>query len=245
MPDLEPELKIVLDDRQLDDLNRGFHWIIGQRDDDGRRIGSPDRPSELIDSRISRVAETVELSGQRVLEPGCLDGHITLGLCAKGADVTSFDLRPICVAKTFSRCLAFGFRPKLLVHDARRMSELGEFDLVFHCGLFYHLTDPISHLRSIARMAPVISLDTHTARPDAEPATFHGYRGAWVPEGGWSDEQSGVSQESFWLEEPELCRLFNDCQLTWDCLHRNDNAIHGPRSHWLLRPRGQGTTNDE
>ena len=207
-------------------------------------------------SRFATLLKLVPVAGQRVLEPGCLEGVMTCALCAAGAEVTAFDVRPSCVIKTFARCLAFGFRPRLLLHDARRISELGTrnadfgnsefppsapgnsafpFDVVFHSGVFYHLANPVEHMRALAGMAPLVFLDTHTAKPGAPLDTVDGYAGMWSAEHGWHDEFSGIETKSFWLTKPELRRLFAECGFDCEVLHDDGQYEKGPRSWYLLR----------
>ncbi|HVA50927.1 MAG TPA: methyltransferase domain-containing protein [Pirellulales bacterium] len=231
-------MHITITDQQLADINGNLKWLMFQRDAAGRTVGGGDWDYPLVDTRLQLLLDRLgpaALAGRRVLEPGCLDGHLTVGLCGAGADVTAFDVRPSCVIKTFARSLAFGFQPRLLLHDARRMAELGTFDLVYHSGVFYHLEDPVEHLRSIAAMAPMMALDTHTARPEEPLDAIDGYEGCWAGEFGWHDEQSGLGPRSFWLTRPELFRLFNECGFAQETLWQDDAAPNGPRGFYLLK----------
>ena len=231
-------MRITVTDQQLADINGGLKWIMFQRDAAGRVVGSGEWDYPLVDTRLQLLLDRLgpeALPGRRVLEPGCLDGQITVGLCGAGAVVTAFDVRPSCVIKTFARCLAFGFQPRLLLDDARRMAELGTFDLIYHSGVFYHLENPVEHLRSIAGMAPLMAFDTHTARPGEPLDVVDGYEGCWTNEFGWTDEQSGVDPRSFWLTRPELFRLFADCGFAHETLWQDDFALNGPRGFYLLQ----------
>ncbi len=230
-------MQIRVTDEQLADINGGLKWIMFQRDAAGRMIGGGNWDYPLVDTRLQLLLDRLGASGiagLRVLEPGCLDGHITVGLCGAGADVTAFDVRPSCVIKTFARCVAFDFHPRLLLYDARRMADLGTFDLVYHSGVFYHLENPIEHFRSIAGMAPRMAFDTHTARPNEPIDVVDGYQGCWAGEFGWQDEQSGVGPRSFWLTRPELFRLFAECGFAHEPLWQDAAAPNGPRGFYLL-----------
>ena len=228
-------MKILVDDRQLADINGAFDWLLTQHDDAGRAVGGGERVFPLRDNRLGALQSRMSIAGLRVLEPGCLEGQVTMGLCAAGADVTAFDARPMCLLKSFARCLAFGYHPRLLLHDARRMRELGTFDLLFHSGVFYHLDDPVTHLHDLRDVAPLIALDTHTARPGEAIEQLHGYEGHWYRECGWGDEQSGLEERSFWLTKAALLRLFSDRGFTCERLLDDDHAANGPRSMYLLR----------
>ncbi|HEX7377043.1 MAG TPA: methyltransferase domain-containing protein, partial [Pirellulales bacterium] len=204
-----------------------------QRDDAGRLIGGGNREFSVRDNRVEAMLARLSIAGLRVLEPACFEGHLTVALCAAGARVTAFDARPVSVVKAFARCLAFGYYPRLLLHDARRIAELGAFDLVFHSGLFYHLADPIEHLRGLAAVAPRIVLDTHTAFPALARDVLAGYEGQWHDEGGWTEPLSGVEDRSFWLTKESLFRLFADCGFAHETL-LDDEYADGPRSLHLL-----------
>ena len=248
-------MRIPITDQQLADINRLLPWLQYFIDSAGRKLGAGDDHCVhgWNDERVTTLLKHVPVAGRRVLEPGCLEGVMTCALCAAGADVTSFDVRPSCVIKTFARCLAFGFRPRLLLHDARQISELGTrnsglwdsefhtphsefpFDIVFHSGTFYHLANPVEHLRALAKLAPVVFLDTHTATPCPRLDTVDGYQGMWSVEHGWNDEWSGVEARSFWLAKAELRRLIAECGFEYEVLRDDDLHPKGPRSWYLLR----------
>lgn len=231
----EPTIK--LDDRELAEVNRLLPWIFYQRDSSGRQVGYG-REWRLIDTRIEELAQRYEISGKSILEPGSLDGHMTLGLCALGAHVTAFDARPVGALKTFAKLLSYGYSAKILVHDARRMHELGTFDCIFHSGVFYHLADPVAHLRQVKDMAPVIMLDTHTAHPNRPIETVQdGYQGNWYDEYGWVDHQSGVEDRSLWLTADSLARLFDECGFDCETVFHHQEWDNGPRGLYLLRKR--------
>lgn len=225
-------MPIEATDRQLSDVRRLFQWRI-----------PPDADcAGWHDPRLALFRSAVDVRGKRVLEPGCYEGVLTCALAAAGADVTATDVRPTCVLKTFTRALLHGYRVHVLMRDAGQLAELGPFDVIFHAGMFYHLDDPISHLRSIAHMAPLVFLDAHTARPGAETDQLHGYRGMWYGEYGWEDEYSGTEARSFWLAKPDLLRLFADSGFRATVLLDDDAWENGPRSCYLLsRECGQGT----
>ncbi|HEX7377158.1 MAG TPA: methyltransferase domain-containing protein [Pirellulales bacterium] len=226
-------IHINVTDQELADLNGALDWKLYQRDHAGRVVGGGEREFSLRDNRVEAMLARLRVAGLRVLEPACFEGHLTVALCAAGARVTAFDARPASVVKAFARCLAFGHYPKLLLHDARRIAELGEFDLVFHSGLFYHLADPIEHLRSLIGVAPLIVLDTHTAFPALARDTLAGYEGHWHDEGGWAEPLSGIEERSFWLKKDSLFRLFTDCGFAHETL-LDDEYPDGPRSCHLL-----------
>lgn len=227
-------MKIVVNEQQLDDINTLANWRCGQ-DFDGTRLGGSERIFGQIDARVAALAERVNLNAT-ILEIGCLEGCLTVGLCASGASVTAIDARPECAVKTFLRCTALGYYPRILLADAREKLP-GTFDIVFHAGVLYHLADPVSHFRALGDVAPVIFLDTHTARPGHPIEQLHGFDGEWCSEHGWRDEFSGLEERSFWLTREALYRLIDECGFDRETIKEDDGAENGPRGSYLLRRR--------
>lgn len=236
-------LTVTVTDEQLKAINDAFCWTLYMIDGSGKRIGGGATETGL-DERVAAFRTRFDCKGKRILEPACYEGVLTWGLCAAGADVTAFDVRPTCVLKTFARCCAFGFYPRLLLLDAREMASLGSFDAIFHSGLLYHLPDPAAHLRTVAAMAPVIALHTHTARApedqgyDASILTTHeGYEGWWFTERpDHFGELSGIEPKSFWPTRTELRRMAADCGLRCDAIFELP-APDGWHGFYLLEKR--------
>jgi tRNA (mo5U34)-methyltransferase len=186
---------------------------------DGRLVGRLDARAHkredvqpIPDKRIRRLDEALSLAGKSVLEIGCFEGIHTLGLRHFDANVTAVDIRPSNVLKTLARLSAHGDSARVFVLDVEEAAaDLGHFDVVFHCGVLYHLEDPVTHLRTILRVCDAIYLDTHVAEPgrdsdslDVEGRRYMGYR---HQEGGWSDPFSGRAASAFWLTLPDLLGL--------------------------------------
>ncbi|MDE2101382.1 MAG: hypothetical protein KGL39_29310 [Patescibacteria group bacterium] len=228
-------MRIVVNEQQLADINALANWRCGQ-DFDGVRIGGSERMFAPIDARVAALAERVDVKGLSVLEIGCLEGCITAGLCNTGAHVTALDARPECALKTFLRCLALGFHPTILLSDARD-PLLCRYDIVFHAGVLYHLADPVAHFRSLCSVAPIVFLDTHTARPGREIEQVADFDGEWYAEYGWTDEFSGLEERSFWLTKESLYRLIDECGFDRETIKEDEGAENGPRGWYLLRKR--------
>jgi len=208
-----------MSDQSLQELNAALPWHAGTVLADGRLVGRLDaRPHKredvqpIPDKRIRRLDQELSLAGKSVLEVGCFEGIHTLGLRHFGADVTAVDIRPMNVLKTLARLSAHGESARVFVLDVEEaVSELGHFDVVFHCGVLYHLEDPVTHLRALLPACDAIYLDTHVASDgrggdtlDVAGETFHGYR---HQEGGWDDPFSGRGASAFWLGMPDLQAL--------------------------------------
>lgn len=218
--------RTALTDRQRFDLIEAIDW--------------PWQPPEYSadDHRVDLVDSVLPLAGLRVIEPGCVDGAVTASLVRRGARVTAFDVRPRNVLRTQARLLMHDLSARVRVADVRDMPHLwrrDRFDLLFHCGVFYHLPDPVEHLRSLRGWVRWIALDTHIARPADPPACLAGYWGHWFSEQGWDDPFSGADDRSFWLGLDDLLRLADECGFEFRAtLDFDAKAPNGPRVLLLL-----------
>ncbi len=236
-------MKIILNETQLSDLNQNFNWWVEQTDENNRIIGLGGKWRFAgINNRVEQLNKRAQLENKNILELGCLDGSVTVSLCAVNARVTAVDIRPLNLIKTFARCIAFGYNPILYIKDIRDIKgiiELGKFDILCHFGCFYHLYNPIEHFRQLSAITNIVALETHTGCPHEKwkinrEEQVEGYKGVFVKEHGWKDELSGLDLESFWLHKSELLRLFTDCGWRYEIIWDNDNSINGPRSYYLL-----------
>ena len=214
--------EVKLKDEDLEEFNRLLPWHAGTQLSDGRILGSLEaRPGKreavqpIPDKRITRLHETLDLSEKRVLEIGCFEGIHTIGLCSYGANVTAVDLRPINVIKTSVRLAAYGYSATVLPLDVEDPAiELPDFDVVFHCGVLYHLEDPVSHLERLLPHTQAIYLDTHVAEETQEDATLESGGRSFVGhkhyEAGWNDPFSGRGSGAFWLKTSDLKQLLEE-----------------------------------
>lgn len=213
---------VHLNDEDLEQLNKMLPWHAGTELPDGRMLGKLDaRPGkrELIqpipDKRIKRLDQELGLSEKSVLEIGCFEGIHTIGLCSFGALVTAVDLRPLNVVKTAVRLACYGYSAKLFPIDVEDSNiELAEFDIVFHCGVLYHLEDPVSHLKRLLPRCRSMYLDTHVAAETDEDAVLDAegrhYKGHKHYEAGWADPFSGRGAGAFWLKTSDLIELISE-----------------------------------
>ena len=230
-----------LSDPSLQELNAALPWHAGTLLADGRLIGRLDaRPHKreevqpIPDKRIRRLDEALALAGKSVLEVGCFEGIHTLGLRHFGANVTAVDIRPMNVLKTLARLSAHGESARVFVLDVEdAAASLGHFDVVFHCGVLYHLEDPVAHLRAVLPACDAMYLDTHVASSGTDQDTllsggerFLGYR---YQEGGWNDPYSGRGASAFWLTLPDLRALIESlgftCEIWSERAERNGARI--------------------
>lgn len=93
----------------------------------------------------------------RVLDVGCGTGEHVLMSSGLGLDATGIDLASNALQTARRKALDRGLAARFLLHDARRLGQLGEsFDTVLDCGLFHVFTGDdriafVSGLRSVIR----------------------------------------------------------------------------------------------
>lgn len=239
---------VHINDEDLDQINKMLPWHAGTQLSDGRILGKLDaRPGKrdlvqpIPDKRIKRLDQEIGLADKKVLEVGCFEGIHTIGLCSFGAEVTAVDLRPLNVIKTSVRLAAYGYSAKVFPIDVEEPTlDLPEFDIVFHCGVLYHLENPVSHLLRLLPRCQVIYLDTHVAAETDEDAVFEvdgrKFKGHQHHEAGWEDPFSGRGAGAFWLRTSDLIGLLDEGGFDTETWSERDER-NGKRVGLLARRR--------
>ena len=248
--------EVTLKDEDLAEINRMLPWYAGTELGDGRilgsvtaRLGKRDSVQPIPDKRITRLHEIVDLSDKTVLEIGCFEGIHTLGLCSYAAKVTAVDLRPLNVIKTAARLACYGYSASVFPLDVEDPCvELPQFDLVFHCGVLYHLENPVTHLERLLPRCGAIYLDTHVAAETDDDASlevngrvFHGHH---HHEAGWGDPFSGRGTGAFWLRTSDLVELLREAGFDADIWSERDER-NGRRIGLLARAREAKTVGSD
>lgn len=237
---------INLTDQQLADFQSALGWKTGAALPDGRVLGVAGKRGAIandLDQRVRLVAERLQPADKTVLEVGCCEGIHTVQLARVCRHVVALEVRPPNIACALTRLFVHdATNVRLVLGDARDVDErFGHFDIVFHVGVLYHLSDPVAHLRQIARLANDLFLDTHYAdesltypRADIEDGG-QCYRACAYAEGAWSDSFSGVEPTSRWLYRPDLLALLNE--VGYDAVEVCDDRRerNGPRLTLLAR----------
>ncbi len=125
------------------------------------------------DSRVAFAAERFgPLQGRAVLEVGPLEGAHTWSLAAQGAIVDAVEANK----NAYLRCLVTKEITKLQnasFHLGDAVKWLEEqpkrYDLVFACGVLYHMPDPLRFLSAVAARSDAVYLWTHYVDVDALP----------------------------------------------------------------------------
>lgn len=207
------------DDAQVEQLNQLLPWNCFTTDTIGRRIGGAAwagkrvNPQQVPDARIVRLDGLVDLRSRTVLEVGCFEGVHTIALCDRAADVVAVDSRVDNVVKTIVRTALYGHRPAVHLIDVEReqaMSDL-QADVLHHCGVLYHLKDPVAHLRAVLPLTGhAVLLDTHYALEDEAVSPYTSGDDNFLVkdyrEGGIEVPFAGMYEVARWLRLDDLVR---------------------------------------
>ena len=220
---LEKSGVLNLSNRQYKEFQELVPWKIGTRLPDGRMLGH-DLSNRMTadgvedDPVIKELFNRMDTADKRVLELGCFEAHQTVFIAPRCKEVVAVEVRPRNVINALVRLFIYGVKNvQLLLLDVRDIdASFGEFDILFHAGVLYHLENPVEHLYKIASIAPVLVLDTHFCEDDEtrerSDIAFKGktYRAHLFKEGGWEEPLSGVEPYSRWLHRDSLFQLLAD-----------------------------------
>lgn len=199
---------------------------------DGEYTREPPTPDFRL-RRLLRIARDVvgrPLSGLRVLDLACLEGHYAIEFARQGAHATGIEVREAHLAKARYAARRLGLDVEWRREDVRALSRAthGTFDIVICSGILYHLdaADVFAFMRRIREVCTRVAIiDTHVAlRVDTSVAheghDYHGLRyvehdadadAATRERAGWS---SIDNRSSFWPTEPSLLNLMARCGFT-------------------------------
>jgi tetratricopeptide (TPR) repeat protein len=183
------------------------------------------------DHRLKYLLYFMDVRGQRVLELGPLEGHHSVVLAKMGVrELVALESRPENLAKcNMTKTRHHLANTTFLQHNILALYEGLEkpqfapgFDLVFCCGLLYHVPNPAKALTWCREQAPALFLGTHYYEP-ASPESYS--KAAFRPgtlqfagkeySGMLIDEEmtellSGMSKTSLWPSEKDLLRMIED-----------------------------------
>jgi SAM-dependent methyltransferase len=169
---------------------------------------------------LLRVLYPNGLEGVKIVDLGCLEGGYTvefarLGMDALGLEVRDANFTKCCYVRDHLSLPNLRFEKD----DAWNLTKYGPYDVIFCCGLLYHLDRPREFIKLMESCCNrVLIINTHFA-PD-EPTDAHllsdmeeneGLAGRWYGEHDGTPEQkesalwsSWDNYRSFWLRRPDL-----------------------------------------
>lgn len=164
----------------------------------------------------------------RLADLGCLEGGYTVEFARMGFDALGLEVRE----SNHAACEYVRSRisvPKLrFVQDnAWNIERYGVFDVMFCCGLFYHLDRPREFLKLLSRTTrKVLILQTHFSTDQDNPnynlspmAEHEGLKGRWYSEfptdESFSDREnsrwsSWDNTRSFWIKREHLLQAIHE-----------------------------------
>jgi SAM-dependent methyltransferase len=163
-----------------------------------------------------------------IVDLGCLEGGYSALFAQAGFSVLGLEGRQGNVDRCAFGAGRLGYPDlRFVCDDVHNLERYGSFDATFCCGLLYHLDDPMSFIRTMARCTRrALILNTHFAtesRPAQFPGlseltTHEGVLGRWYTEPGYSGEPeeslhpwtSIGNERSFWVEKRHLQQALID-----------------------------------
>ena len=246
-----PRIDSLTDD-ELQELNGMLDWSCFTADGNGRRFGrrawagKRETPQPIPDPRIVLLNEKLPLAGRHVLEVGCFEGVHTIGLSKYAKTVTAVDARMGNVVKTMVRCGFFGCHANIFKCDLEKPEDVAKLplaDVLHHVGVFYHLVDPVRHLRTFDRLASAgVMLDTHYATIDQARNSYtvdgREFRYFHVSEGGRGEVFSGMGSHAKWLTLEDIVDLLGEAGFPHTDIVEKRDERNGSRVLLIARRAG-------
>lgn len=176
----------------------------------------------------SGLGRSGRLDGMRILELGPLEGAHTYALEKLGADVLAIESN----ADAFLKCLIVkeitGIKAKFMLGDVATFlaTTRERFDLVFACGVLYHMQDPISVIADIGRVTDSCYVwshiydESHYYGPPRHKLSDPRHPALELWEAGYGRSAQdrkfwgGNAATARWLREDDMLALFGEAGLT-------------------------------
>jgi SAM-dependent methyltransferase len=173
----------------------------------------------------------------RVADLGCLEGGYAVEFARAGYDVLGIEARTESIARCHHVRRETGLTNLEFVQDdVRNIERYGRFDIVFCCGLLYHLDHPAAFLRTLGDVTgKLLLLHTHYAEDTVNPlyalsqlVEHEGLLGRWyteTPPSGWESHSamesslwaSWLNTASFWPLKRHLLKAVHDAGFAIVC----------------------------
>jgi SAM-dependent methyltransferase len=179
--------------------------------------------------RVLALLYGADVKGRRIADLGCLEGGYALEFARLGLDAFGIEVRQ----SNFDNCMEVKRRAGLSNLDFARddvwnLARYGRFDVIFCCGLLYHLDRPRAYLKLMGEQArDAVIVNTHYAPWDWYPTsafqlspieTHEGLPGRWfVEHNAQSDAEkeqlkwaSWDNKSSFWPVKEALLQAIHE-----------------------------------
>ena len=112
-------------------------------------------------------------SSIRVADLACLEGGYAVEFARMGFDVTGIEIRESNLAACQAVQEQLNLKNLNFVRDdVRNISQYGQFEVVFCCGIYYHLDKPVEFMRILGEVTTkALILNTHFSTEE-ENVTF-------------------------------------------------------------------------
>jgi SAM-dependent methyltransferase len=216
-------------------LSDGFtaHNIVLPDGSQTRPGATPLADSELAKSALRMAMTICPPTAQRrprVVDLGCLEGGYAVEFARAGYEVLGIEARSDSVARCRYVQRSLGLHNLTFIQDdVRNLKDHGPFDIVFCCGLLYHLDYPAAFLNLLGEVTgSLLLLHTHYAENEVNPnyplsgvVEHEGLLGRWwaeAPGGVWPSVEemeaaawaSWDNTASFWPLKRHLLKAIRD-----------------------------------
>lgn len=208
-----------ISERDLLDFQTSFPWFTGTRLADGRILGNPDRIKESTDPIFEIVKDHLDISDEKtMIEFGCAEGTLSVYLAPLVKKLIAVEVRPRNISALLTRLFVHGIdNVEAKLKDVSLIDKTwGTYDILFHAGVLYHLSNPVAHIYSLQDIAAQLLLDTHYASdklnfPKVTIAhNGKNYEAFSFKEQGWGDPYSGIDSTSCWLKKETIIQLLSE-----------------------------------
>ena len=229
---------ISISDRDLQDFQQVFPWFNGTRLPDGRILGNQSRVRQEDDPVFQALPRHLNITPESsLIEFGCAEGTLTVYLAAMVKRMVAVEVRPRNICALLTRLFAHDIHNvEVWLKDVSLIGpDWGRFDILFHAGVLYHLSNPVAHLFSLKGLADQMLLDTHygTDAINFPPCTVEhagkSYPGYVYREQGWSDPFSGIEPASCWLPKALVLELLGEIGYSQVKVVRDYQMVGKPR----------------
>jgi hypothetical protein len=135
-------------------------------------VSTGENSTFLAAKRILEMVYPGKKDHLRLADLGCLEGGYTIEFARLGFQSLGIDVRPINIeACRYAQSKVNLPNLEFVVDDVWNIEKYGSFDVMFCCGLFYHLDQPRKFLDIMSKVTRrVLILDTHFSEAKDSPS---------------------------------------------------------------------------